>query len=167
MDNRTITNGWERLPSGYDVEFTDNVPVRISDNGSQSPIPGTALIEQIKALTALQVRLGEWEPGEQQNEHEARLYVSDKQFADVLQRLALSSAAVFFDRFRKAVDKDDVDWDRMEYLKDFRTALEHCGLRWGDVDQDTFLADYGETMHQETRRLMQAAKMPPVEPELP
>lgn len=167
MNNRTITNGWERLPSGYDVEFIDNVPVRISDNGSDPPTPGTELVEQIEALTALQVRLGEWESGERQNEHEARLLVSDKQFAEVLQRLALSSAAVFFDRFQKAVGKDDVDWDRMEYLKDFRTALEHCGMRWGDVDQDAFLADYGETMHQETRRLAQAAKMPPVEPELP
>jgi hypothetical protein len=79
--------------------------------------------------------------------------------------LALSSAAMFIDRFHKPVDTGDVDWDRLEYLKDFREALDHCGLAWGDIDKDACLDGYLETMHRETQRLAQSTDSPMVEPE--
>ena len=165
MVNVTVQNGWERLPSGFDVEFRHGIPVQVSDNGKGLTITESVLVEEITALGKLHVQLGEWKSAEDADEHEARVFVSDKEFAEVLRRLALSSAAVFVDRFQKAVDAGDPDWDRMEYLKDYREALDHCGLAWGDVDKDAYVDDYVETMHRETRRLAQSTDTPLVEPE--
>ena len=91
--------------------------------------------------------------------------VSSKQLKEVLERLALSSAELFVDRFHKPVDKNDIDWDRLEFLNDFRKALNYCGLVWGDVDKTAYRDDYVETMHRETRRLAQQQDLPMVEPE--
>lgn len=165
MTSVTVQNGWKRLPSGFDVEFRHNIPIQVSDNGKGLTIPESALVEEITALGKLQVKLGEWKPGEGAGEHEARVFVSDKEFAEVLSRLALASAALYFDRFHKPVDAGAVDWDRLEYLADFREALDHCGLAPDDVDKDVYREDYLETMHTETRRLAQSRELPLVEPE--
>jgi hypothetical protein len=79
--------------------------------------------------------------------------------------LALASAALFIDRFHKPVDASAVDWDRLEYLTDFREALDHCGLASDDIDKDAYRDDYLETMHRETQRLAQSTDTPLVEPE--
>jgi len=165
MVNVTVQNGWERLPSGFDVEFRRGIPIQISDNGKGVTIPESALVEEITALGKLQVQLGEWKPGERADEHEARVFVSGKDFAEVLRRLALASAALFIDRFHKPVDASAVDWDRLEYLTDFREALDHCGLASDDIDKDAYRDDYLETMHRETQRLAQSTDTPLVEPE--
>ena len=165
MVNVTVQNGWERLPSGFDVEFRHSIPIKVSDNGKGLTIPESVLVEEITALGKLHVQLGEWKSDEQADEHEARVFVSGKDFAEVLRRLALASAALFIDRFHKPVDADDVDWDRLEYLKDFRAALGHCGLASDDLDKDAYLDDYIETMHRETQRLAQSTDTPLVEPE--
>lgn len=165
MVNVTVENGWERLPSGFDVEFRHSIPVRVSDNGKGLTLPEPVLVEEITALGKLHVRLGEWMPVEQTDEHEARVFVSGKDFAEVLRRLALSSAAMFIDRFHKPVDAGSVDWDRLEYLQDFREALDHCGLAGEALDMDAYRDGYIETMHLETRRLAQSAVPPLVEPE--
>ena len=165
MVNVTVQNGWERLPSGFDVEFRHGIPIQISDNGKGVTIPESALVEEITALGKLQVQLGEWKPGERADEHEARVFVSGKDFAEVLRRLALASAALFIDRFHKPVDASAVDWDRLEYLTDFREALDHCGLASDDIDKDAYRDDYLETMHRETQRLAQSTDTPLVEPE--
>ena len=119
----------------------------------------------MSALGKLHVYLGAWESGERAGEHEACLTVSGREFAEVLRRLAVSSAALFVERYHKPVDESDVDWDRLEYLKDFRTALEFCGLARGDMDMDDCFDDYVEAMHRETRRLVQSGELPLVEPE--
>ena len=165
MVNVTVQNGWERLPSGFEVEFRHSIPIKVSDNGKGLTIPESVLVEEITALGKLHVQLGEWKSDEQADEHEARVIVSGKDFAEVLRRLALSSAAMFIDRFHKPVDADDVDWDRLEYLKDFREALDYCGLVRDDIDKDAYLDGYIETMHQETQRLAQSTDTPLVEPE--
>jgi len=160
-----IMNGWERLPNGYDVEFRHGIPVRLADNGRGSAVPGEVLCEEISALARLHVQLGEWTAGEKAGEREAPLFVSGSELPEVLKRLARSAAAVFVDRYRRPVRDGDVDWDRMEYLKDFRAALEHCRLAWSDVDKDACFDDYVATMHRETRRLARSKTLPPVEPE--
>lgn len=165
MEVNTLNNGWERLPNGYDVEFRHSIPYRLSDNGKPSAVPEPTLIEEIVALGKLQVRLGEWEPGEAANEQEARLYVSSRDFGEVLRRLACASAALFVDRYHKAIDYSDVDWDQLEYVEDFRRALDHCGLEWGDISPDGWREIYLNAMHQETSRLAAAGEAPPVEPE--
>lgn len=165
MADVTVTNGWQRLSNGFDVEFRHGIPIRLSDNGKALEIPAATLIDEITAVGGLDVELGEWLPGEDPNEHEARLTISSDQLEEVLRRLALSSAAVFFDRFHKPVDKDDVDWDTLEYVTDYRTALEYCGLAGSDTDKEAYRDAYLETMHQETRRLAQSAATPLTEPE--
>jgi len=165
MVNVTVQNGWERLPSGFDVEFRHSIPVKVSDNGKGLTLPESVLVEEITALGKLHVRLDEWKSVEHTDEHEARVFVSSKDFAEVLRRLALSSAAMFIDRFHKPVDAGSVDWDRLEYLNDFRAALDHCGLDGDDIDKDAYRDDYVETMHRETRRLAQSTDSPLVEPE--
>ena len=165
MVNMTVQNDWERLPSGFDVEFRHGIPIQVSDNGKGLTIPESVLVEEITALAKLHVQLGEWKSDEQADEHEARVIVSGKDFTEVLRRLALSSAAMFIDRFHKPVDAGDVDWDRLEYLKDFRAALDHCGLASDDIDKDAYRDDYLETMHRETQRLAQSTDTPLVEPE--
>lgn len=165
MVNVTVRDGWESLPNGFDVEFRHSIPVRISDNGRGLTVPEDVLLEEVSALGKLHVCLGDWEPGERAGEHEACLTVSGREFAEVLRRLAVSSAAMFVERYHKPVDKSDVDWDRLEYLADFRTALEFCGLARGDIDMDDCFDDYVEAMHRETRRLVQSGELPLVEPE--
>lgn len=157
--------GWQRLPSGYDVEFRHGIPVRLSDNGRKTKIAEAMLCAEIAALGQLPVTLGTWAAGETNGEHEAPLYVDAGAFVEVLRRLARSAAAVFVDRYHKPVGADDVDWDRLEYQKDFSLALAHCRVAAGDVDQEACFDDYVETMHREAHRLAQSRTPPPVEPE--
>jgi hypothetical protein len=165
MSDITVKNGWERLSNGFDVEFRHGIPVRLSDNGKTLLIPASTLIEEITALGGLDIRLGDWQPGEGDSEREAQLWVSGEQLDEVLRRLALAAAAVFVDRYGKAIDRDDIDWDTLEYVNDFRTALHYCGLDADDVDQDSHRDSYLDTMHRETRRLAASPDTPPVEPE--
>ena len=165
MVNVTVQNGWERLTTGFDVEFRHGIPIKVSVNGKGLTIPESVLVEEITALGKLRVQLGEWKSDEKVDEREARVIVSGKDFAEVLRRLALSSAAMFIDRFHKPVDVGDVDWDRLEYLKDYRAALDHCGLDSDDMDKDAYRDNYVETMHWETQRLAQSKDTPLVEPE--
>jgi hypothetical protein len=165
MAIQASSGGWERLSNGFDVEFRHGIPYRVSDNGRELAIPTPMLLEEITALGKLHVTLGQWQPGEGSGEQEARLYVSDRDFAEVLHRLACSAANVFVDRYHKAVDDGDTDWDRLEYLKDFHIALDCCGLAESDVDPDAFRDTYVGIMHRETRRLAQAVEETRVEPE--
>ncbi|MGB5259508.1 MAG: hypothetical protein WBO34_03185 [Gammaproteobacteria bacterium] len=165
METHAISDGWQRLSNGFDVEFKHNIPYRVSDNGQDLDMSDSLLLEEIKALGKLPVQLGEWQPGERPDEHEARLYISDRDFARVLERLACSAAVVFVDRYHKTVDENDTDWDRLEYLKDFHNALDCCGLAVGDIEPDDFRDAYIDVMHRETRRLAQTSAAPPVEPE--
>ena len=165
METHPIRNGWERLSNGFDVEFRQSIPYRVSDNGRDLDIPDPVLLEEITALGKLHVQLGEWQAGERMHEREARLYVSSREFDKVLQRLARAAASVFVDRYHKVVDNSDTDWDRLEYLKDFHAALDCCGLNETDVNPDDYRRAYVEAMHAETRQLAESSEAPMVEPE--
>jgi hypothetical protein len=165
MTDITTKNGWERLANGFDVEFRHGIPIRLADNGKDLTIPESALIDEITTLAGLRIHMGEWQPGETPDEHEAQLRVFGEQFEAVLGRLALAAATLFIDRFGKPVDQDDVDWDTLEFDSDFRTALDYCGLEWEDIDKDSYRDGYLATMHQETRRLAASREAPRVEPE--
>lgn len=104
MHNVSVRDGWESLSNGFDVEFRRSIPVRISDNGHGMTVPEDVLLEEVSALGKLHVCLGDWESGERAGEHEVSLYVSGREFAEVLRRLAVSSAALFVERYHKSVD---------------------------------------------------------------
>lgn len=165
MTKPTVSNGWERLSCGCDLELRHGIPVRLSSADGAPDIPATELAREVAEHTGLQVRLEKWLPGEKAGEVQARILVNGERFTEVLNRLALSAAVLFFDRYHKPVDSDDVDWDTLEFANDFRRALDYCGLGWDDVDRDTCRAGYLRTMHKETRRLAAATEAPLVEPE--
>jgi hypothetical protein len=165
MTKLTASNGWERLPCGCDLELQHGIPVRLSCANGVPDIPTTDLSGEVSALSGLHVSLEEWLPGEAAGEVQARTRVDGEQLTEVLNRLALSAAALFFDRYHKPVDRDDVDWDALEFANDFRRALDYCGLDWKDVERDTCKAGYLETMHSETHRLAAARESPRVVPE--
>jgi len=166
MMNATVSHGWEHLPCGCDLELRHGIPVRLSSRDDAPDIPTATLCGEIEAHTGLRVNLAEWLPGEEAEEVQAKIRVSGEQLAEVLKRLALSAATLFYDRYRKPVDRDDVDWDTLEFANDFRRALDYCGLDWNDIDRDACKAGYLETMHAETRRLAAATESPRVEPEV-
>lgn len=149
---------WARLAEGYDVEIRHGVPVRVSDNGKPNAVSADPLAGEIADLTGLHVHLGPWSPTGRSGESEAPVIVAREQLDKVLERMARASAVLFVDRFRKAIDADDVDWDRAEFGLDFGTALECCHLKWGEVDAQAYFADYARVMHEETTRLMQAGR---------
>jgi hypothetical protein len=165
MTNQTASDGWKRLPSGCDVELQHGIPVQLSSAAGVPGLPEPALSDEVEAYTGLRVSIGEWLPGEASGEVQARTIVTAEQLTEVLNRLALSAAALFFDRYHKPVDRDDVDWDTLEFANDFRRALDYCGLDWKDVERDTCKAHYLETMHNETRRLADTGESPRVVPE--
>jgi len=165
MTDRDPGEGWYRLPNGYDVRFSHAIPVRVSDNGQGLTVPEEVLQEEIAALSHLHVSLGAWETGERPGEHEARIVVSEKEFEEVLHRLAVASAALFVERYNRAVEDEDVDWDLLEYRSDFARALELCGVQRGVFDMDACFAAYARALHQETRRLVQEGAHPLVTPE--
>ena len=156
MTKPTANHGWIRLSSGCDLELRHGIPVRLSSAGGTPELSAAALSEEVAAHTGLHVSLGEWLPAEEAGEVQAKILVNSEQFTEVLNRLALSAAVLFYDRYRKPVDRDDVDWDTLEYANDFRRALDYCGLDWNDVDRNASKAEYLRTMHTETRRLAEA-----------
>jgi len=166
MTGSPVRTGWERLPCGCDVELRHGIPVRLSSTGETPGISAADMAGEVAALTGLRVNVGEWLPGDDSGELQAEIHVTGEQFTEVLNRLARSAATIFFDRYRKPVDRDDVDWDTLEYANDFRRALQYCGLDWQEVDREASKATYLEAMHTETRRLASATNPPPVEPEL-
>jgi len=162
MFNLAWKDGWEHLPNGFDVEFRNSIPVRVSDNGRGLTVPQAVLIEEISALSKLHVHLDEWTSGEAEGEYEARVFASDKDLTEVLRRLARASAAVFTDRYHKTFSSGDVDWDRLAYRRDFHESLNYCELSGGDVEAETYFEDYVNTMHMEINRLVKSGEPPPV-----
>ena len=165
MSNAIVMNGWERLSNGFDVELRHGIPVRISDNGRGMTVPEEELLEEVSALGGLHVLLDEWGPGEREGELEAGLHVSGGEFPEVLRRLAASSAALFVERYHKPIEESDVDWSRLEYLKDFEAALDLCRLTETDADREDCYDEYVDIMRAETRRLAGLDEIPLVEPE--
>ena len=165
MTDTIITNGWHRLDNGFDVEVLHGIPVRLSNNGLDIPADDADLIDTVSQMTALKVTIVGWHEGETAGEQETRLCVDALQFEDVLERLALSSAALFVDRYHTAIDTDSVDWDKAEYDRDFNQAIEHCGLESSDLNKDDYYKVYVTFMHAESNRLIDSGIDPLVESE--
>lgn len=151
-----IDHEWVRLESGFDVMLEHEGPCRISNNGLPLPDSNDELEQEIAKLAAVHVRIGHWVPGEGEGEMEAPLVVDRSDLPLVLRKLARHSAAVFVDRFNRAIGAGDPDWDEGAYHEDFVRALNYCGLTWGDAKPQAYYEGYRSEMEQETARLAHA-----------
>lgn len=139
-------HGWISLPSEGELLLEHGVPVavRVGDAGMADV---ERLIDEIAAVSGLDVTLGGWRPLEDAETKEAALHVDAGEIGEVLRRLAQASAETFFDRYRKPIETDDVDFDDEAYAYDFGFALEVCGLHWNQADQLALRGDYLRALH--------------------
>ncbi len=166
MSMNTCISGWCRTDSGLDVEFQHGVPVRISNTDTSHILDERAVSKKLHELTGFTVSIHDWKninAGEQ--EWSGSVCIDKREFEEVLRRLALSSAAMFVDRFHKAIDSNAVDWDVAEYNYDFNHAVEHCCIPYGTINKSNYFSDYIKTMHEESARLINEGVSPLVEAE--
>lgn len=169
MLNIIPANGWNRVATGLDIEVRHGMPVRVSNTGktdTRSPqeLNKVSVTEKIFELTGFNVSIHDW-MSITADEQEWSICIDKREFTEVLQRLALSSAAMYVDRFHKAIDSTAVDWDNAEYSYDFNQAIEHCCIPYGALNKDHYYEQYIKTMHEESVRLIDDGVSPMVEAE--
>lgn len=153
--DKEIIHGWVTLGPDVEVFLEHGVPTRIWVGGMPEP---ALLVDDIRELTGLKVALGPWEAGEAPGELEAALHVSPEYIGRLLELLARASAETFVDRYHKTMDADDTDFDDEAYAQDFNSALEFCGLRWGDVDKDALAPSYRSALHRAAETVARAVR---------
>ena len=165
MAENTSSSGWLRLSSGYDVELMHGIPMRVSNNGLDKPVDDAQLVEEVAELTGLTVIIDGWTASSEPGEKEAGLCIDALEFGDVLQKLALTSAALFVDHYHKPTDQDAVDWNSAEFARDFNRAAGHCCIDADEMNRQDYFDDYVSTMHAETQRLVKDVITPIVDAE--
>lgn len=169
MSFSTSDSGWSRIAPMLDVEVLHGVPVRVSKTVTSHHIEPQAvdenlISEKIHELTGLGVSVYDW-TSISSNEQEWSVCIDKNEFEEVLHRLALSSAALFVDRFHKPIDRNAVDWDDAEYTLDFNHALQYCCIPWDTLKKSDYFDRYVTDMHRESLRLVDAGISPTVEAE--
>lgn len=157
-------SGWNRVASGLDVELRHGVPVRVSSCLPEVPVSVHTVTAQIYKLTGLNVSVHNWISLSPEEEAWS-VCVDEREFSEVLRRLALSSAAVYVDRYHKPVEQSAVDWNITAFNMDFSLALEHCCLSHGTVNKDDFFTAYVRVMQKESCRLIDEGISPYIEAE--
>jgi hypothetical protein len=158
-------NGWLRLNSGFDLGLVHGIPVILSDNGLTGSGDDAELDDEVSSLSGLRSTILGWHECDHNEGQETLLCIDALQFEEVLKRLAIASAALFVDRFHKTIGADAVDWDKMEYDRDFNKAIKYCCLESTDYNKVDFFSVYRDCMHHEANRLIEEAVNPLVEPE--
>jgi len=155
---------WHRVADGLDVELQQGIPTQLSKSNDSDTFAGEQIAEQVYQLTGLAISINNWiqvTSGEQVSS----ICINKTQFKQVLDKLALASAALYVDRFHKAIDLSAVDWDNAQYTYDFNQAVERCCIPWGTLNKDNYYPDYIRAMHAESERLITEGISPLVEPE--
>ncbi len=165
MAEETLSTRWVRLSSGFDVELVHGIPARLSNNGLDASADDAQLVEEVAGLTGLTVTIKGWTASSEAGEQEAELCVDILEFGIVLQRLALTSAALFVDHYHKPIDPDAVDWDSAEFARDFNHAAACCCIDTDEFNRQEYFDDYVKTMHVETQRLVKDVITPVVDAE--
>ncbi len=160
----TCHSGWHRIESGLDVKFQHGIPVRVSSAGRPHHIDERSISIKIHELTGFTISMHDW-INNYAGEQEGAVCIDKKEFEDVLHNLALSSAAMFVDRYHKAIDGNAVDWDAGEFNFDFNHAVEHCCMTYGTINKKDYFSHYIKTMHEESVRLINEGISPLVEAE--
>lgn len=164
MPMNTCHDGWHRIESGLDVELQHGIPVRISNTDTSHRLDERTVSKKVHDLTGFTVSMHDW-ININADEQEWSVCIDKKEFEEVLHRLALSSAAMFVDRFHKVIDGSTVDWDDAEYTFDFNHAVEHCCIPYGTINKNDYFSNYIQAMHEESARLINEGVSPLVEAE--
>lgn len=149
---RAYPQGWVSLPTHGDIFLEHGLPRRlwVADSAAAD---FERLADEIADLTGLHVTLDDWEPGEDGSGMEAELHVNPADIDMVLHRLAQSSAETFVDRYQKPIDAEDIDYDDEAYAQDMVTALDLCGLHWGQVDAAGLREGYRLALHRASEEI--------------
>src|SRR5512135_1115177 len=113
----SLAHGWVDLPTQGEAYVEHGLPRRVSVS-ADAPVDAERLAQEIADMTGLRVTLGAFAPGEEPGQLEAGVEVSPQDLDEVLRRLAQASAEVFYDRYRKAIDAEDTDFDDEAYAQD-------------------------------------------------
>ncbi len=148
-----LKNGWYELSAGYEVLIEHGLPVRLMCAGGADLVEPAQLADEIRRLSGFSAHLGPWGKGEAPLDRVAPLALSAAEFDAVLNALAKSSAASFFDRYFKPIGPKDSDFEDESYARDFAFALGRCGLGWAEVDKDDHRGRYLATLRAESKRL--------------
>ena len=142
---RAFGNGWLSLPTQGEIYLEHGLPRQVWV--PQGAVDVTRLTDEIAEVTGLKTQLGPWEAGEEPG-MEASLGIAAEDIDQVLRRLAHASAETFYDRYHKAIDDDDTDFDEEAYSEDLNAALALCGLGWNQIDQPELRLGYRRALHQ-------------------
>jgi hypothetical protein len=154
---QAFVHGWISLPSQGELYLEHGVPrqVRVSD---AEAVDVERLLDEVMDMSGLHVTIGHWEADDEAGEMAATVRVHPEDVTEVLRRLAQRSAEAFYDRYRKPMDAADLDFDDEAYAQDVNEALAVCGLRWGQLDDNTLRFTYRRALH---RAVDEIAQQPP------
>ena len=164
MAKQNLYNGWNRIAAGLDVEVQHSIPVRVACNRTGQQLNEQHIINKIYELTGLTVSVKSW-LDVTSDERESELCIDSKEFDGVLSRLALSSAAIYVDRFHRSLDSGTTEWTDQLYSFDFNQAVEHCCIPYKTIDKRDYYEHYVEILRGETERLVSEQISPLVENE--
>ena len=156
-------SGWHRVATGLDVEVQHGIPLHLSKTATAN-YDDASIINNVYALTGLTITTDNWIEHEN-DEQISSVCINKAEFTEVLRRLAVASAAIYVDRFHKAIDRSAVDWDSAQFTFDFNHAIQYCCIPWGTLNKDNYFAEYITTMHDESNRLINQGISPLVEAE--
>jgi len=164
MVKHILHNGWSRIAPGIDVELQHGVPVRIASQSTGQQLNEQHIANRVYELTGLTVSVKSW-INVTPDERESTICIDRKEFDEVLTRLAVSSAAIYIDRFHHAINSNSQEWIDEEYSFDFNQAIERCCIPWGTLNKSDYYEHYSEILQNETARLISEGISPSIETE--
>ncbi len=164
MQPKTSLSGWKRVTPALDVEVRHGVPIHVHCTDQVQPYDDHQITDKVHKLTGLTVSVHD-ATNLSTKAHEWSVCIDKNEFEEVLHRLALASAAMFVDRFHKAISSTAVDWNEAEFTYDFNHAVEHCCMPWGSLNKQAYFDRYIDVMKKESIRLIDAGISPLVEAE--
>jgi len=164
MAKQNLHNGWSRIAPGIDVELQHGIPVRIANHSTGQQLDEQHIANRVYELTGLTISVSSW-INVTPDERESTVCIDMKEFDEVLTRLAMSSAAIYIDRFHHAIGSNAEEWINEEYSFDFNQAIERCCIPWGTINKSDYYGHYSELLRSETTRLISEGISPLVETE--
>lgn len=164
MQTSTSSSGWKRVSPTLDIEIQHGIPVHVYCKNTAQSYNNKQITSQVQTLTGLSVSIFD-ATNISTKAHEWTVCIDKNEFDEVLNRLAIASAAMYVDCFHKPIDNSAVDWNNAEFNYDFNHAVEHCCIAHGSINKENYYNHYINVMKQESKRLIDEGISPLVEAE--